>query len=203
MTKLLIKKPLNLLQLFQSVTLQEWITASVIATGLGVSYLFWAYLYELSKPLLKPLGLEYITSGLWIIASIFVSNLIRKPGIALFTSLVAALVESMVTQWGFSALIYGFIQGLSAEIIFVLFLYRNWSLGVLCLAAATAAFFSYSYDYLIYDYNQLLLEITILQLASFIISAITLGAVFSMYLSKRLLKTGLLDSFLIVQQQIK
>lgn len=201
MTSSFVKKPLSLNQLFQSITLQEWITASVIATGLGVSYLFWAYLYEFSKPLLKPIGLEYVTSGLWIIASIFVSNLIRKPGIALFTSLVAALVESMMTQWGFSALIYGLIQGMSAELIFILFLYRYWSLAVLSLAAATAAFFSYSYDYWVYNYNQLALELTILQLSSFIISAIVLGAIFSMYLSKRLLKTGLLDSFLIAQQK--
>ena len=186
-------------QLFRSITLQEWVTCAVIATALGVTYLFWTYLYEITKPFLKPLGLKYLTSGLWIITSVFLSNLIRKPGIALFASVVAALMECVTTQWGWSAFIYGAIQGLGAELVFALFLYRKWSLGVLALAASVSAFCSYTYDYFAYDYANLSVGLNLLQVTSFIISAIVLAAFLSRYLSKRLLKTGLLDQFLIAK----
>ena len=87
----------SIIQLFRSITLQEWITAAVIAAALGVAYWAWTLVYEFTKPFLKPFGLKYLTSGLWILGSVFLSDLIRKPGIALFASIVAAFVESILS----------------------------------------------------------------------------------------------------------
>jgi energy-coupling factor transport system substrate-specific component len=67
------------------------------------------------------------------------------------------------------------------------------------LAASVSAFCSYTYDYFAYDYANLSVGLNLLQVTSFIISAIVLAAFLSRYLSKRLLKTGLLDQFLIAK----
>lgn len=190
----------SIAQLFHSITLQEWITCAVISTALGVAYWAWTLVYAFTTPFIEVYGLKYITSGLWIIASVFLSDLIRKPSIALFASIIAALVEGIITQWGLSAVIYGVIQGLGAELVFAAFSYRNWSIGVLALAASVSAFASYTYDYLTNDYAQLSVGLNLLQVGSFMISAVILAALLGRYLSKRLLKTGLLDSFLIAKQ---
>ena len=191
----------SIIQLFRSITLQEWIPAAVIAAALGVAYWAWTLVYEFTKPFLKPFGLKYLTSGLWILGSVFLSDLIRKPGIALFASIVAAFVESIITQWGMSAVIYGVIQGLGAELVFAVFAYKNWSLTTLSLAAAVSAFFSYTYDYLTNEYANLATSLNLLQVTSFMISAVVLGAFLSRYLANRLLKTGLLDNFLIAKNR--
>ncbi len=191
----------SLLELFRSITLQEWITCGVLAASLGVAFWSWTIIHDLVKPFLKPLGLKYLLAGFWLISSVFLSYLIRKPGVALFASIIAALVEGMITQWGLGAVLYGFIQGLGAEIIFLLFAYRIWSLPVLCAAATMSALTSYAYDYLTHDYHQLSLSFNLVQLITFIFSAIIFAAILSRYLAKRLVKTGLLDTFLIAQDK--
>jgi energy-coupling factor transport system substrate-specific component len=61
--------------------------------------------------------------------------IIRKPGAAFFTELLAALVSALLgSQWGFTALISGALQGLGAEIIFAIFAYSQWRLWVAVLA---------------------------------------------------------------------
>lgn len=192
------KKP-TIIELFRSISLQEWITAAVIAAALGVAYWAWTLVYDLLKPALKPIGLEYLTSGLWILASVFLSDIIRKPGIALFASIIAAAVEGIITQWGMSAIIYGLVQGIGAELVFAFFAYRAWSLPALCVAAGFSAFCSYLYDFVTLDYSSLSLGLNMLQSLSFIASAVFLAAFLSRYLSNRLLKTGLLDNFLIAK----
>lgn len=39
------------------------------------------------------------------------------------------------------------LQGLGAELVFILFLYRKWNFSVLMLAASMAAIFSFGYDF--------------------------------------------------------
>ena len=46
--------------------------------------------------------------------------------------------RSIGTQWGFSTLIWGLIEGLGAELVFALFLYANWRLWGALLAGAGA-----------------------------------------------------------------
>jgi energy-coupling factor transport system substrate-specific component len=61
--------------------------------------------------------------------------IIRQPGAAFFTELLAALVSALLgSQWGFTALISGALQGLGAEIIFAIFAYSQWRLWVAVLA---------------------------------------------------------------------
>ena len=100
-----------------------------------------------------------------------------------------------------SALIYGLVQGLGAELVFALFLYRKWNWSVLLLAASMAAVFSFGYDYLSQEQANLSIVFNAIQLAVFIISSWVFAAALSRYLGKRLVKTGLLDGFLIARDR--
>lgn len=188
--------------MFRSITLQEWVTVAVMAAAMGVAYWAWTLVYDfLKEPLLKPLGIKRALDGFWLMAPVFFGYMVRKPGMALFGSLVAAGVEGIITQWGMSALIYGLVQGLGAELVFALFLYRKWNWSVLLLAASMAAVFSFGYDYLSQEQANLSIVFNAIQLAVFIISSWVFAAALSRYLGKRLVKTGLLDGFLIARDR--
>ncbi len=186
---------------FKSLTLFEIVLTFVLAVALGVAFWGWTFVYELAKPALKVMGLSYLTAGFWIMASILIPAIIRKPGVAILASIMAAFVESMITHWGLMSLMWGLVQGLGAEIIFFIFAYRRWNIVILSFAAALSATLSYGLDYFIYGYHSIDLKLNILQLGSFILSAIFFAAISSDLLSKRLLRLGILDQFLIAKMQ--
>lgn len=195
-------EPRSPFALFRSITLQEWVTVAVMAAAMGVAYWAWTLVYDfLKEPLLKPLGIKRALDGFWLMAPVFFGYMVRKPGMALFGSLVAAGVEGIITQWGMSALIYGLVQGLGAELVFALFLYRKWNWPVLILAASMSAFFSFAYDYASQEQANLSVTFNAIQLLVFIVSSWVFAAGLSRYLGNRLLKTGLLDGFLIARDR--
>jgi energy-coupling factor transport system substrate-specific component len=191
----------RIIALFKSITIFEIVLTMVVAVALGVSFWGWTFIYELAKPFLKVSGLSYLVAGFWIFASVFLSQIVRKPGIALIASIVAAFVESLLTKWGIVSVLWGVVQGLGAEVIFMIFLYKKWDLKVILLASAMSAIFSYILDFYMYDYKTFNSDFVLLQLISFIVSAIFLAGIFSHLVTNRLLRLGLLDQFLIAKNQ--
>lgn len=187
------------LALFKSITIFELVLTTVVAVALGVAFWGWTFVYEIAKPFLKVSGLAYLVAGFWIFASIFPSQIIRKPGIAIIASVIAAFVESLLTHWGLMSVLWGLVQGLGAEIVFFIFLYRKWDLKVLILASMASALCSYMLDFIIKDYGNMSLQFNLIQLISFMISAALLAGVLSYTMSKRLLRLGLLDQYLIAK----
>lgn len=185
--------------LFKSITIFEVVLTTVVAVALGVAFWGWTFVYEIAKPLLKIYGLSYLTAGFWIFASVFLSQIVRKPGIAIIASIIAAFVESLLTHWGLMSVVWGVVQGLGAEIIFLAFAYKKWDLKVLVLAALLSAFFSYSLDFALYDYGNLSFSFNMIQLVSFLFSAALLAGWLSAVISQRLVRLGLLDQFLIAK----
>lgn len=186
-------------KLFESITIFEIVLTAVVAVSLGVAFWGWTFVYELAKPLLKVYGMAYLTAGFWIFASVFLPQIVRKPGIALIASIIAAFVESLLTHWGLMSVVWGIVQGLGAEIIFMSFGYKRWNLSVLILAAMLSTFFSYSLDFVLYDYKNMSASVNAVQLISFLISSAFLAGYLSEVVSKRLVKLGLLDQFLIAK----
>ena len=78
-------------------------------------------------------------AGGWLFAGVLTALVIRKPGAALYGELVAATVSALVgNQWGVLTLESGLVQGLAAELVFAVFLYRVWNLPVAVLSGAVA-----------------------------------------------------------------
>ncbi|MGW4930796.1 ECF transporter S component [Agromyces sp. NPDC004153] len=118
------------------------VVASVIGVAVGVVFWAWGVVWgPISAPIeaLLP-GLQAAPAAVWLIAGVLGALIIRKPGAAVYTELVAAVVSALIgSQWGGLLTIEaGLVQGLGAELVFAIFLYRNWRLPVALLAGAGA-----------------------------------------------------------------
>jgi energy-coupling factor transport system substrate-specific component len=85
-------------------------------------------------PLTNPLQTVYpplsaALAGLWLVPGVLGGLVIRKPGAALFTELVAAVIEALLGNvWGFATVYYGLVEGLGAEFVLALLLFRRFGL---------------------------------------------------------------------------
>ena len=118
------------------------VVASVIGVAVGVVFWAWGVVWgPISAPIeaLLP-GLQAAPAAVWLIAGVLGALVIRKPGAAIYTVIVAASVSALIgSQWGGLLTIEaGLVQGLGAELVFAIFLYRNWRLPVALLAGAGA-----------------------------------------------------------------
>ncbi|MGK9221598.1 MULTISPECIES: ECF transporter S component [unclassified Microbacterium] len=117
------------------------VVASVIGVACAVVFLVWNIAYELPSTLLSPLlpGLGGLVAGPWLIAGVIGGLVVRKPGAALYTELLAAVISALVgNQWGPLTIVSGLVQGLGAEIVLAIFLYRAFGPVVATLAGAAA-----------------------------------------------------------------
>ena len=176
------------------------VVASVIGVASGLIFLLWNIAYRGPSALLEPLlpGLQGLLDGPWLFAGVLGALIIRKPGAAIYTELVAAAVSALTligNTWGaFLTLEAGLIQGLGAEIVFLLFFYRRWSLPVAILAGVGAA--------LAGGLNNLLLwyagadaSFVVVYLVSTSISGALIAGALSWLLARGLARTGALDRF--------
>ena len=174
------------------------VVASVLGVASGLLFLLWNIGYLGPKTLLEPLlpGLQGLLDGPWLFAGVLGALVIRKPGAALYTETLAAVVSALVgsTWGGFLTIEAGLVQGLGAELVFLLFLYRRWNLPVAVLAGAGAA--------LAGGINNLVLwwagadaAFTGVYLVSTVVSGAVLAGALAWVLARGLAATGALDRF--------
>jgi len=174
------------------------VVASVVGVASGLIFALWGIGYVGPKTLLEPLlpGLQGLLDGPWLFAGVLGALIIRKPGAALYVETLAAVVSALVgSQWGgFLTVEAGLVQGLGAEIVFLIFAYRVWNLPVAILAGAGAA--------LTGGINNLLLwfagsgtEFTVIYLISTVVSGAVIAGLLSWLLARGLAATGALDRF--------
>lgn len=144
--------PAALLVAFAGITAAGTVAASttwpvvdiVVAGMLGVAggFFFWG-VAAVWEPITKPLAfyppLSAVLAGLWLVPGVLGGLVVRRPGAAVFAELVAATLEALLgNQWGFSTVWYGLLEGLGAEMVLALLLYRAWGLVAAGLAGAGA-----------------------------------------------------------------
>ncbi|PYY31736.1 MULTISPECIES: ECF transporter S component [unclassified Curtobacterium] len=173
------------------------VVAAVLAVAVGVVFKLWDFAYE---PIGAGLGLvlpgsQALVGGVWLLAGPLVAIVVRKPGAALFGEIVAASVEAMLgTQWGWGTLLSGLVQGVGAEIVLALFLYRVWKLPVVMLAgAATGLALGLNDAFRYYAGATASFQVTYVICA--IISGVVIAGIGSWLLVRALARTGVLSSF--------
>jgi energy-coupling factor transport system permease protein len=120
------------------------VVAALIAVAGGV--IFWAW-SQGAAAVSPPMNAVYppltgLIAGGWMIPAVLGMLIIRKPGAAVFCETVAATGELIMgSQYGASVLFSGFVQGLGAEIIFAVLVYKKFNLPVSLLAGAGAGLF--------------------------------------------------------------
>lgn len=174
------------------------VVASVLGVASALIFFAWNLAYEpVTTPfeILLP-GSGSVFYGFWLFAGVLGGLVIRKPGAAIFTEVVAAVVSALLgAQWGgFLTIEAGLVQGLGAELVFLAFGYRYWRVLVAVLAGAVAGLAMAINDILFFY-----LAAGSLFQAVYVIGGITSGAVIaglgSWLLMRALARTGALSRF--------
>lgn len=173
------------------------VVASVLATAAGLVFVVWNIA---SNPIGAPLtaalpGLQALLAGGWLFAGVLTALVIRKPGAALYGELVAATVSALVgNQWGVLTLESGLVQGLGAELVFAVFLYRRWGLPVALIAGAVAGL-ALAINDLILWYPGSANTFAAIYTVSAIVSGALVAGLLSWFAVRGLAKTGALSRF--------
>ncbi|WP_345063001.1 ECF transporter S component [Leifsonia kafniensis] len=174
------------------------VVASVIGVASGLIFIVWNQASNPLSAVLSPVlpGLQALLGGGWLFAAVLGGLIIRKPGAALFTELVAAVVSTLVggNEWGPLTLVSGAVQGLGAEIVFALFLYANYRLYVAILAGAGAGLAMAVNDLLLW-YPGASNEFSIIYVISALVSGAVVAGVLSWLAMRGLARTGALNRF--------
>jgi energy-coupling factor transport system substrate-specific component len=173
------------------------VVASVLGVASGIIFWAWGLAWTpLSGLLAFTPGLEGILAGGWLFAGVLGGLVIRKPGAAVFTELVAAIVSALIgTQWGFSTLVWGLLEGLGAEIVFAIMLYLNWRLVGSILAGAGAGVAVGLLDTNFTSYAALDIEFKLVYFICAVVSGVVLAGLLSWLAVRGLAKTGALSRF--------
>ncbi|GAA3923201.1 ECF transporter S component [Microbacterium invictum] len=174
------------------------VVASVLGVASGLIFLLWNIGYLGPKALLEPLlpGLQGLLDGPWLFAGVLGALIIRKPGAAIYTETLAAVVSALVgNQWGgFLTIEAGLVQGLGAEIVFLIVAYKLWSFPVAILAGAGAGLAG-AINNLILWYAGSDATFTIVYLISSVVSGAVIAGGGAWLIARGLAATGALDRF--------
>jgi energy-coupling factor transport system substrate-specific component len=172
------------------------VVASILGVAAGIIFWAWGLAYNGLSTFLQFLpGFSAILGGGWLFAGVLGGLVIRKPGAALYTELLAAVVSALIgTQWGFLTLESGLIQGLGAELVFLAVTYRKFNLPVATLAGAAAGV-TLAINDLILWYPGVTVGFQSVYVISAIISGAAIAGIGSYYLVKALARTGALQRF--------
>ncbi|WP_299167330.1 ECF transporter S component [uncultured Arthrobacter sp.] len=179
----------------------EWrvvdiVVASVIAVAVGVIFFAWSLGYSgISALTLAYPPLAGLYTGGWLIAGVLGGLIIRKPGAAIYCEVLAAAVSALLgTQFGILVLVSGLIQGLGAELVFALFLYKRWNLGVALLAGLGAGLALAISENIMYNVAWTLDHKLVYGVFA-AISGVVLAGLLSWLATRGLAKTGALSAF--------
>ncbi|MET8837290.1 ECF transporter S component [Micromonospora sp. NPDC004540] len=171
------------------------VVASVLAVAFGIIFWAWGLLWNGPADAI-PLPGRAVLYGVWLVPAVLGALVVRKPGAALFTLTLAALVSvALGTSWGWTIVVQGPLEAAAAELAFALFAYRSFRLPVALLAATLAGLAAAIYDVFVWypgtAWGSFRLPYILLTAASSLVVA-GLGSV---ALTRALANTGVLDRF--------
>ena len=151
---------------------------------------------------LTPFGLANfgfeIIYGVWFMAATLAAYIIRKPGVALITEMLASAIELLMgNSGGLTVVLTGFIQGLGAEAVFAAFRYKKWDTVSMILAGMASALLIFCYELYYLNYITLSPALLIGQLAVRFISAAVFSGIICRLAGDALAKTGVVRNYAI------
>jgi energy-coupling factor transport system substrate-specific component len=173
------------------------IVAAVLGIACGLIFYAWDLVSGPLRDILKLAmpGLAGIVGGVWLLGGVLGGIIVRKPGAAIFVELVAAMVPALIgNQWGMTTLVSGLLQGLGAELVFLIFLYKKWNPPIAMLAGIGAAVLEWLFEIFVW-YAGNTATFKVLYLVFLAISGAVLAGLLGWYIMKALARTGVLDRF--------
>ncbi|MBU1251611.1 ECF transporter S component [Chryseoglobus sp. 28M-23] len=174
------------------------VIASVLGVAGGLVFVLWNLAYN---PVTAPLeaflpGLQALFHGIWLFPGVLVALIVRKPGAALYGEIVAASASVLIsgTEWGPLTLLSGLVQGLGAELVLAILLYKAWGLIPAILAGAGAGVGMVVLDLILW-YPGAALEFASIYAVSGVVSGAIFAGLGSWLIMRGLARTGALSRF--------
>ncbi len=181
---------------------RDIIMIATIGVIFGYLFTFWNMLWEVLKPLFLFFPpARHLIYGFWLIPAVLASYIVRKPGAGLISELIAAIVSALIgAKWGIDTIVSGLVQGLGAEIVFGITLWKNYKIPALMFAGAASAFAAWVHDWIMWYGGT---EVLILgaMFVFIIISGLFLAGLGSKYIGDVLKATGVLSGFPIAKEK--
>lgn len=173
------------------------VVASVLAVACGLIFWLWSnFGFSLVTTALA-LAPEYapLAGGVWLFAGVLGGLIIRKPGAALYTELLAAIVSALLgTHYNLTVVISGLVQGLAAELVFLVVFYRIWNLATALLSGIAAGAAMGVSEIIMYYAGEMVGQKAVIYVVCSMISGMILAGLVSWLLARALVSTGALDS---------
>ena len=175
---------------------RDIVVTAIIGVVFGVVFQLWNALWGVTGGLFTFFpAAQNLLYGVWLVPAVLAPLIVRKPGAALFAELVAAGLSAVIgSQFGPDALLSGLLQGGAAELVFLAFRYRVWSLPVLALAAAASASAAWVHDWIVYS-AAMGFDVQVWYWVSAVVSAVVIAAGGSVLLVRSLRQAGVLKGF--------
>ncbi len=168
--------------------------ASTLAVASGVVFWGWNLSYQVIGNLFAfyPPA-ETLVHGMWLFPAVLGALVIRRPGAALYCEMVAAAVSALLgAPSGLTVLVAGFFQGMGAELLFLLLLYRRFSLLPALLGGAAAGLSGgANYHFVLHAYAYAPLE-TAIHIGCFVLSGAVIAGLLPWLGTRALAATGVL-----------
>lgn len=174
------------------------VTAAVLGVATGVIFVIWnsvGYAWFSVVDAITP-GLGGIAVGIWLIGGVLGGLIIRKPGAALFVEVLAAVVSMLFgSQWAIETVYSGIAQGLGAELVFALLLYRRFGLPTAMLAGIGAALAAWTLELFLSGNIELGAAFLAIYAGTLVVSGALLAGLLGWLLTRALAATGALQRF--------
>ncbi len=176
----------------------DLITAAMLAVAFGV--IFWGFDVFI-YPLLSTATAGFppvaeLMLGVWLLPAVVGGLVVRRPGAALFTELLAANVSMVLgNEWGATVLLSGLLQGLGVELALALFRHRRFGLAVAVLGGVLSA----AFEIVFYEWHSYVAEFSVAWKAIYLGCGMVSGALIAgaggWFLVRALARTGALNAF--------
>ena len=202
------KSPTTAITLRASGRLRAWrgvdlITSAMLAVAFGVA--FWSF-DTFIYPAVAAVSVGFppageLALGIWLVPAVVGGLIVRRPGAALFTELVAANIELLLGNgWGAAVLLSGLLQGLGVELVLALFRWKRFGLATAVLGGMFSAVLEIvGYEWWAYVPGYSLLW-RVIYLACGVISGGLIAGLGGWALVRALARTGALNAFPVGQE---
>lgn len=186
----------------KSFTTLDIVLMALLAVANGVLTTYLAFVNKMLTALGGPIATSTIT-GLYMIYGVLAIYIIRKPGAALITYLIGAIVQSfMGNSYGMaSAFIAAICYAVAVEAVFALSRYRTWGYGSVVAASVAAVPLWFFFAAYMYGYLEWGLPVLTGALIVRCLSGAVLCGLVAKWLGDQLARTGLLRAYPIGQSR--
>lgn len=183
----------------------RWTAADIAvgaALGVACGLVFWGFnfAYAWLSPLIGGIlpGLASVLHPLWYFSGTLAVIILRKPGAAIYVNLVGSAAEMLLGNQFSVGFVFASaaMQGLFAEIPFMVTRYRVYNLPISVVSGALVAL-EYGVYLMLFRYQGVafLSARGIVHMVSELVGGVLIAGVMSWYLYKAIAATGALDRF--------